>query len=178
MRWNVLLLLLVGCGRPQVSDIVFPAVAIAANGKVHGYMDARSLTTTNRQAIEETIGLRVTDSNGREYLVLAVKEIDPPGLISDFAGTKSFQVEMTLERGARLAPSEAVTRIAQAVRSDPGYLDLTEQGGQAVADEIASKTTVAEVAELLAVKYERRKVVAEANERQNRRVEDLARSGE
>jgi hypothetical protein len=177
MRWS-LLLLLVGCGSAQVSDIVFPAVSIDADGVVRGYMDVRSLTTTNRQAIERFTGLRVIDSNGREYVVEAVKEIDPPGMFSDFAGTKSFQVELTLQRPRRMAPADAVALIAQAVRVRGGYLDLTEQGGQAVADEIASKKSVAEVAELLVVKYPQNKVLAEANARENRRVEELARRGE
>ena len=177
MRWSVLLLL-VGCGSPQVRDIVFPAVAIDADGTVCGYMDVRSLTTTNRQAIERYPGRRVIDSNGREYSIDAVKEINPPGMFSDFAGTKPFRVEITLGRGRRMAPSVAVAMIAQAVRVKPGPLDLTEQGGQAIADEIASKTTVAEVAELLAVKYEPNKVAAEANARENRRVEELARRNE
>jgi hypothetical protein len=177
MRWS-LLLLLVGCGSPQVSDIVFPAVAIDADGTVRGYMDVQSLTTTNRQAIERFRGRRVIDSNGREYVVEAVKEIDPPGMFSDFAGTKSFQVELTLKRARRVTPPDAVALIAQAVRMKPGYLDLTEQGGQVVADEIASKKTVAEVAELLVTKYEPNKVVAEATARANRRVEELARRGE
>jgi hypothetical protein len=177
MRWS-LLLLLVGCGTPQVKDIVFPALAIDADGAVRGYMDVRSLTTTNRQAIERYRDLHILDSNGREYVVQAVKEIDPPGMFSDFAGTKPFQVELTLERGRRMAPSAAVALIAQTVRAKPGYLDLTEQGGPAVANEIASKTTIAEVAELLTGKYEPHRVVAEANSRENRRVEDLARRGE
>lgn len=149
MRWS-LLLLLVGCGSPQVRDIVFPAVAVDADGAVRGYMDVRSLTTTNRQAIGKYSGLRVIDANGREFVIEAVKEIDPPGVLSDFAGTKPFQVEITLGRGRRMAPSAAVPLIARAVRGKLGYLDLTEQGGQVVADEIASKATVAEVAELLA----------------------------
>lgn len=177
MRWSVLLLL-VGCGSPQVQDIVFPAVAIDADGSVRGYMDVRSLTTTNRQAIEKYTGRRIIDSSGRELVVAAVREIDPPGMLSDFAGTKPFQVELTLERGRRMKPAAVVALIAQAVRVKPGYLDLTEQGGQAVADEIASKTSVAGVAELLAVKYEMRRVVADASARENRRVEGLARSGE
>lgn len=177
MRWS-LLLLLVGCGNPQVTDVVFPVVAIDTNGAVRGYMDAATLTTTNRQAIERYPGLRFIDSNGREYVVEEVKEIDPPGMLDDFAGTKPFRVELTLERGRRRAPSAAVALIAEAVRAKPGYLDLTEQGGPAVASEIASKTTIAEVAELLAVKYEPRKVSAEANARENRRVEELARRGE
>ena len=177
MRWSVLLLL-VGCGSPQVKDVVFPALAVGADGSVRAYMDARSLTTTNRQAIERYPGLRIIDSNGREYVVEAVKEIDPPGMFSDFAGIKPFQIELTLERGKRMAQPEVVSMIAQAVRVQPGVLDLTEQGGQAVADEIASKTTIAEVAELLAVKYEPRRVSAEASRRENRRVEELARRGE
>jgi hypothetical protein len=177
MRWSVLLLL-VGCGSPQVRDIVFPAVAIGADGDVRAYLDARSLTTTNRQAIERIPSLHVIDSNGREYVVEAVKEIDPPGMLRDFAGTMHFQVELTLRRGRRMTPSAAVALIAQSVRTKPGYLDLTEQGGQAVANEIASKTTIAEVAQLLAVKYEPRRVTAEASARENRRVEELARRGE
>jgi hypothetical protein len=79
MRWSVLLLLF-GCGSPEVRDIVFPAVAIEADGTVRGYMDVQSLTTTNRQAIERYAGLHVMDSNGREYVVEAVNEIDPPGV--------------------------------------------------------------------------------------------------
>ena len=176
MRWSVLLLL-VGCGSPEVKDIVFPAVGVDADGGVRGYMEVRSLTT-NRQAIEKYRDLRIIDSNARQYVVQAVKEIDPPGMLSDFAGTKPFQVDITLARGKRLTSSDSVAMIAQAVRLRPGYLDLTEQGGQAVADEIASRTTIAEVAELLAVKYEPRKVTAEANARENRRVEELARRGE
>jgi hypothetical protein len=178
MRWNLLLLLLFGCGRPQLSDIVFPAVAIEADGSVRAYLDARSFSTTNRQAIERYAGLRLIDSEGREFLVESVREIDPPGMLADFAGTKPFRVEVTFERGRRVAPADGVTLIADIVRSNPGYLDLTEQGGRAVADEIASKATVKDVAELLAVKYEPRKVVAEANARENRRVEELARRGE
>lgn len=178
MRWSLLSLLLLGCGQPQITDIVFPAVSIGADGDVRGYMDARALTTTNRQAFERYRGLRILDSNGREYLVEAVTEIDPPGMLSDFAGTKAFQVELTLRRGKRIAPADAVGEIVAAVRATPGHLDLTEQGGDAVADELAAKATVAEVAELLAVKYEHRKVVAEAIERQNRRVEEMARRGE
>ena len=161
-----------------MKDIVFPAVAIDADGAVRGYMDLHSLTTTNRQAIERYIGLRILDSDGREYIVQAVKEIDPPGMLSDFAGTKPFQVDITLRRGKRVAPSAVVTLIAEAVRAKPGYLDLTEHGGRAVADEIASKTTVAQVAELLTGKYEPRKVVSESSARENRRVEELARRGE
>jgi hypothetical protein len=177
MRWSVLLLL-VGCGSPQVKDIVFPAVAIDADGSVRGYMSVRSLTTTNRQAIERYPGRRVIDASGREYSIEAVREVDPPGMFRDFAGTQAFRVELTLARRRRMAPSAAVALIADAVRAKPDHLDLTEQGGGAVADEIASKTTVAEVAELLAVKYEPRKVVAEASARENRRVEELARRGE
>lgn len=177
MRWS-LLLLLVGCGSPQVSDIAFPAVGIDADGGVRGYIDARALTTTNRQAIERYTGLRIVDSNGREYVVDAVKGIDPPGMLSDFAGTKAFQVEITFRRGRRMTPSAAIALIAETVRAKPGYLDLTEQGGRAVADELASKATIAEIADLLAVKYEWRKVVAEASARENRRVEELARRGE
>ncbi|MCM2316393.1 MAG: hypothetical protein NDJ92_14690 [Thermoanaerobaculia bacterium] len=160
-----------------MSDLAFPAVAVDADGGVRGYMDARALTTTNRQAIETYAGLRVIDSNGREYVVEAVKEIDPPGMLSDFAGTKAFQVGITFRRGRRMTPSDAVALIAETVRAKPGYLDLTEQGGLAVADEIASKRTIAELAELLAVKYEWRKVVAEASARENRRVEALAERG-
>lgn len=178
MRWNLLLLLLFACGRPQVSDIVFPAVVIETDGTVRAHVDARSLTTTNRQAIERYPGLRIVDAEGSEYRVAAVKEIDPPGMLSDFAGTKRFQVELTLDRGRRIAIPDAVALVAGAVRSNPGYLDLTEQGGGAVADEIASKSTVAEVAELLAVKYEPGKVTADAIARENRRVEELARRGE
>jgi hypothetical protein len=177
VRWSVLLFL-VGCGTPHVRDIVFPAVAIGADGAVHGYLDVRSLTTTNRQAIERYPGLRVLDSNGREYVVEAVKEIHPPGMLRDFAGTMAFQVEITLGSKRRIEPSAAVALIAQSVRAKPGTLDLTEQGGAAVADEIASKTTIAEVAQLLAVKYEPRRVTAEAIARENRRVEELARRGE
>ena len=177
MRWSVLLLL-VGCGSPEVKDIVFPAVGVDADGAVRGYMEVRSLTTTNRQAIEKYRDLRIIDSNGRQYVVEAVKELDPPGMLSDFAGTKPFQVDITLARAKRLPASDSVAMIAQAVRLRPGYLDLTEQGGSAVADEIASRTTISEVAELLAVKYEPRKVTAEANARENRRVEELARRGE
>lgn len=178
MRWQLLLLFLVGCGSPRVADLVFPAVAIDTDGTVRGYMDRESLATTNRQAIERYVGRRVLDSGGREYVIEAVKEIDPPGMISDFAGTKRFRVEISFARGKRIAPPDAVSRITQAVRAKPGVLDLTEQGGQAVADEIASKTTVAEVAELLAVKYEPGRVLAEASARENRRVEELARRGE
>ena len=177
MRWS-LLLLLVGCGSPQVKDIVFPAVAIDADGTARGFMDVRSLTTTNRQAIEKYPGRRVIDAKGREYVIEAVREVDPPGMFRDFPGTKAFRVEITLGRGRRMASTAAVALIADAVRTKPGHLDLTEQGGGAVADEIASKTTVAEVAQLLAVKYEPRKVTAEANARENRRVEDLARRGD
>lgn len=54
------------CGSPQVSALVFPAVGIEAGGTVRGFMDAQSLTTTNRQAIEKRTGLRVIDSRGRE----------------------------------------------------------------------------------------------------------------
>jgi hypothetical protein len=176
MRWSVLLLFF-GCGSPKVADVVFPAVGIEAGGTVRGFMDSRSLTTANRQSIERSVGLRVIDSKGHEYVVEALKEVDPPGMLSDFAGTKPFQVELTFARGRRLEASELVAMIAQAVRVKPGTLDLTEQGGQAIADEIASKATIAEVAELLAVKYEPRKVAAEANARENRRVEELARQG-
>ena len=161
-----------------MGDIVFPAVAIEADGTVRAHLDARSLTTTNRQAIERYTGLRIVDTGGTEYRVEAVREIDPPGMLSDFAGTKRFQVELTLDRARRIAIPDAVALVADAVRSNPGYLDLTEQGGRAVADEIASKSTVAEVAELLAGTYEPGKVTAEAIARENRRVEELARRGE
>jgi hypothetical protein len=177
MRWS-LLLLLFGCGTPHVRDIVFPAVGIDADGGVRGYMELRSLTTTNRQAIERLIGLRVLDSTGREYIVESVKEIEPPGMFSDFAGTKRFQVELTLRRGRSMQPRDVVALIAESVRTKPGYLDLTEQGGNAVATELASKNSVAEVATLLTGKYEHNRVVSESSDRANRRVEELAKRGE
>jgi hypothetical protein len=177
MRWS-LLLLLVGCGSPQVADIAFPAVAIDADSAVRGYMRAADLTTTTRHAVERYVGRRVIDNKGREYIIEAVKEIDPPGMFSDFAGTKPFQVELTIRRGRKMKPAEAVSLIADTIRKNPGYLDLTEQGAAAVADELAQKPGVSEVATLLATTYEHNKVIAESIARENRRVEDLARRNE
>jgi hypothetical protein len=177
MRWG-LLLLLVGCGSPQVTDIAFPAVAIDADGAVRGYLSAAHLTTTTRHAVERYVGRRVLDREGREYIIEAVKEIDPPGMFSDFAGTKPFQVELTIKRGRKMKPAEAVSLIAETIRKNAGYLDLTEQGRDAVATELGQKATVAEVATLLATTYDHNKVIAESIARENRRVERLAERGE
>ena len=177
MRWS-LLLLLVGCGAPQTKDIVFPVVTIDADGTVRGHLDERSLTTTNRQGQEKFLGRRVIASDGSEVVIESLKEIDPPGMISDFAGTKAFRVELTLKRGKRMQIAEAVALIAESIRAHPAHLELTEQGGAAVADEVATKTSVSEVATLLATTYDPRKVTVEAIERGNRRVEELARRGE
>ena len=177
MRWS-LLLLLVGCGAPQMKDIVYPVVTIDADGVVRGHLDERSLTTTNRQGIEKFTGRRIIGSDGRELVIESVKEIDPPGMLGDFAGTKAFRVALTLKSGRRMTPAEAVAAVAAAIRAQPGYLDLTEQGGAAVAGEVAGKQTVAEVAALLATTYEPGKVTSEAIVRGNRRVEELARRGE
>ena len=177
MRWS-LLLLFVGCGAPQMKDIVFPVVTIDRDGTVRGHIDEVSLTTTNRQAIEKFTGRRIIGSDGRELIIESVKEIDPPGMLRDFAGTKAFRVALTMKRGARRKPEDAVAMIAAAIRVHPAHLDLTAQGGGAVADEIAQKETLAEVATLLATKYEPYKVVSESIARENRRVEELARRGE
>jgi hypothetical protein len=177
MRWSVLLLL-VGCGAPQVKDIVFPVVTIDADGTVQAEADERSLTTTNQQGVQRFVGRRIIGSDGREVVIQSVKAIDPPGMFSDFAGTKAFRVALTLKQVRRMKPSEAVAAVAAAIRAKPDYLDLTEQGGAAVADEIARKQTPAEVATLLATTYQWGKVVSEANARENRRVEELARRGE
>lgn len=177
MRWSVLLLL-VGCSSPQVKDIVFPAVGIDADGAVRGYVEARDLTTTNRQAIDRYEGLRIISGDGREFLIESAREIDPPGMLSDFAGTKPFQVELTLKRGRRLSETEAVAAVAAAIRAHPAHLDLTPHGGAAIADEMARKRTVGEIATLLATTYEPNRVAAEAIERGNRRVEELAKRGE
>jgi hypothetical protein len=172
------LLLLARCGAPQVSDIVFPAVAIDADGEVRGHADRASLTTTNRQAIEDYAGRRIIGSDGRQFTITEVRELDPPGMFRDFAGTKPFQVELKMKRGPRISEQDAVAAIAVAIREKPGYLDLTEEGGAAVADEVARRQTIAEVATLLATTYEPRKVTADAIARGNRRVEELARRGE
>lgn len=177
MGWS-LLLLVAACAQPQVNDIAFPAVTIDADSSVRGSMDAASLTTTNRQAIETYVDRRVIDANGREYLIEQVREIDPPGILSDFAGTKHFRIELTMKRGRRMEPPEAVKLIADTIRANPGYLDLTEQGGSAVADEIAAQRSIADVARLLTTKYEPRRVTAESVERENRRVEEAARRGD
>lgn len=177
LRWSALFLL-VGCRAPQVKDIVFPVVTIDADGTVRGELDERSLTTTSRLSIERFVGRRILDSNGRELVIEQVKEIDPPSILRDFAGTKPFRVALTLKRGRRMEPREAVEAVAAAIRAHPAHLDLTEQGGAAVADEIARKQTISEVATLLATTYEPNKVASEAVTRNNRRVEELARRGE
>ena len=177
MRWS-LLLLFVGCGAPQMKDIVFPVVTIDRDGTVRGHIDERSLTTTNRQAIEKFTGRRIIASNGHELVIESVQEIDPPGMLSDFAGTKRFRVALTMKRGPRRNPADAVAIVAAAIRAHPEHLDFTEQGAAAVADEMAAKTTLAEVATLLATTYEPNKVVSESIARENRRVEELARRGE
>ena len=177
MRWS-LLLLLVGCGAPQMKDIVYPVVTVDADGTVRGHLDERSLTTTNRQGIERFTGRRIIGSDARELVIESVQEIDPPGMFSDFAGTKAFRVKLTLKNGRRMSPAEAVAAVAEAIRVHPAYLDLTEEGGGAVADVVARKQTMAEVATLLATAYEPGKVTSEAITRGNRRVEELARRGE
>jgi hypothetical protein len=177
MRWSVLLFL-VGCGAPQIKDVVFPVVTIDADGTVRGHIDERSLTTTNRQAIGKFPGRRIIGSDGRELIVESVEEIDPPGMLSDFAGTKAFRVALTMKRGARTKPADAVPMVAAAIRANPGHLDLTEQGGLAVADEIARQSTIAQAATMLATKYEWSKVVNESIARENARVEELAKRGE
>jgi hypothetical protein len=177
VRWSVLLLLF-GCGAPQVKDIVFPVVTIDADGRVGAHRDEGSLTTTNQQAKEAFTGRRIIGSDGREVIVASFREVDPPGMFSDFAGTKAFRVELTLKAGRRMGPEQAVAAVAEAIRHHPAYLDLTAQGGAAVAGEVATQKSIADVATLLTTKYDPRRVAAESNQRENRRVEELAKRGE
>jgi len=177
MRWCVLLLFL-GCGAPQPEDIVFPAVTIDLDGDVRGVLDLQSLITTTRMRVDAYVGRRIIDNGGREYLVEAVKETDPPGMFSDPAGTKPFQVELTLKRGRKLKPAEAVALIAETIRANPGYLDLTGEGRAAVAGELVRKSSVGEVARALATTYDSGRVTAESIARENLRVEGLAERGE
>lgn len=170
--------LLTGCGDPRVGDLAFPVVAIQVNGTVRGYLDTPALTTTNRQASDSLAGLQLIDAEGRRYTVASARAIDPPGMFSDFAGTRAFQVDLSLTRGPKLSQAEAVAAVAAAVRATPGHLDLTEQGGAAVADELAALTSLARVAQRLATRYEPRRVTAEALDRGNRRAAELARRGE
>ena len=177
MRWCVLLLVL-GCGEPHPADIVFPAVTIDADSDVRGVLDLPSLITTTRMGVDAFLGRRIVDHEGREYVVDAVREVDPPGMFSDPAGTKRFQVELSLRRGRKLKPAEAVALIAETIRANPSYLDLTEEGRAAVAAELGRKSSVAEVARTLVADYDRGRVIADSIARENRRVEGLAERGE
>jgi hypothetical protein len=160
-----------------VDDIAFPAVGLDRESRPRGYLSKEELTTTSRQRIEGYTGLEIIDAGGRSFLVSEFKEVDPPGMLSDFAGTKRFRVALTLEKGRGQSPAEAAARILAAIRDHPSYLDLTEEGREGVAAKLEGKS-VPEIATALATTFEPGRVQAEAIQRGNARAEELARRGE